>query len=153
MNKNEKRRQTPNRHFFPDQPMIRRIFMGCTIIETSNAPNAIGPYSQAISAGSFLFVSGQLGLDPQTGELMAPDFELQARQALENIKQIVLAAGCRMNQVVSVDIYLSNLSNFSKLNDIYEEFFEEHRPARAVVEVSGLPKRAGVEIKCIAYKG
>jgi 2-iminobutanoate/2-iminopropanoate deaminase len=127
--------------------------MGCTIIETSNAPDAIGPYSQAISAGPFLFVSGQLGLDPQTGEMVAPDFELQARQALENLNQIVLAAGFRMNQVMSVDIYLSNLSNFSKLNDIYQEYFGDHRPARAVVEVSGLPKRASVEIKCIAYKG
>ena len=127
--------------------------MACTVIETSNAPDAIGPYSQAISAGPFLFVSGQLGLDPQTGELVDPDFELQARQALENINQIVLAAGYHMNQIMSVDIYISNISNFTKLNDIYQEFFGDHQPARAVVEVSSLPKRAGVEIKCIAYKG
>ena len=127
--------------------------MAGTVIETSNAPDAIGPYSQAVSAGPFLFVSGQLGLDPQTGELVDPDFELQARQALENINQIVLAAGYRMNQIMSVDIYISNISNFSKLNDIYQEFFGDHQPARAVVEVSSLPKRAGVEIKCIAYKG
>lgn len=127
--------------------------MACTIIETSNAPSAIGPYSQAIAAGPFLFVSGQLGLDPRTEELVSPDFELQARQALENVKQIVLAAGCRMNQILSVDIYISNISNLSKLNDIYQEYFEDHQPARAVVEVGGLPKRAGVEIKCIAYKG
>ena len=127
--------------------------MACTIIETNNAPDAIGPYSQAVSAGPLLFVSGQLGLDPQTGELVDPDFELQARQALENINQIVLAAGCRMDQVMTVDIYISNISNFSKLNDIYQEYFGDHKPARAVVEVSGLPKRAGVEIKCIVYKG
>lgn len=127
--------------------------MACTIIETTNAPDAIGHYSQAISAGPFLFISGQLGLDPQTGELIDPDFELQARQALENINQIVLAAGYRMAQITSVDIFISNLSNFSKLNDIYKEYFGDHQPARAVVEVSGLPKKAGVEIKCIAYQG
>lgn len=133
--------------------MTRRIFMACTIIETKNAPSAVGPYSQAVSAGQLLFVSGQLGLDPKTGELVSPDFELQARQALENINQIVLAAGCRIDQIISVDIYISNISNLTKLNDIYQEYFGKHKPARAVVEVSGLPKRAGVEIKCIAHKG
>ena len=121
-----------------------------TIIETDNAPAAIGPYSQAVSTGSLLFVSGQLGMDPETGELVSPDFELQARQALENVKQIILAAGYGMGQVVSVDVYLSNLSNFTKFNDIYREYFGNRPPARAVVEVSGLPKRACVEIKCIA---
>ncbi len=142
-----------NNNVSPDQLLIRRIFMACTIIETSNAPDAIGPYSQAVAAGPFLFVSGQLGLDPRTGELVDPDFELQARQALENMRQIVLAAGCQMDQVTSVEIYISHISNFSKLNDIYQEFFGDHKPARAVVEVSALPKKAGVEIKCTAYKG
>jgi 2-iminobutanoate/2-iminopropanoate deaminase len=123
--------------------------MTCTITATEKAPAAIGPYSQAVSTGPFVFVSGQLGIDPQTGELVSPDFELQARQALENVKHIILAAGCKMNQVVSVDIYISNLSNFSKLNELYKDFFEDPLPARAVVEVSGLPKRASVEIKCI----
>ena len=126
--------------------------MVCTITATQKAPAAIGPYSQAVSTGAFVFVSGQLGIDPQTGELVSPDFELQARQALENVKQIVLASGCRMDHVVSVDIYISNLSNFSKLNELYEEYFEDPLPARAVVEVNGLPKRAGVEIKCIVCK-
>lgn len=126
--------------------------MECEAIQTDRAPAAIGPYSQAIGAGPFLFVSGQLGMDPETGELVSPDFELQARQALENIRQVILAAGCKLNKVVSVDIFLSNMSNFSKLNNIYEEFFQEHRPARAVVEVSGLPKGVSVEIKCIVYR-
>ena len=126
--------------------------MVCTITATEKAPAAIGPYSQAVSTGGFVFISGQLGIDPQTGELISPDFEQQARQALENLKQIVLAAGCRMNHVVSVDIYISNMSNFKKLNELYEEFFEDPLPARAVVEVSGLPKNAGVEIKCIVCK-
>jgi 2-iminobutanoate/2-iminopropanoate deaminase len=126
--------------------------MACTITATDKAPAAIGPYSQAISTGSLVFVSGQLGIDPETGELVSPDFELQARQALDNLKEIILAAGCQMNHVLSVDIFLSNISNFSKLNDLYAEYFQDPLPARAVVEVSNLPKRAGVEIKCIACK-
>ncbi len=126
--------------------------MQCEIVQTDKAPVAIGPYSQAIGAGPFLFVSGQLGLDPETGDLVSPDFELQARQALENIKQVILAAGCRINNVASVDIFLSNMNNFSKLNEIYQAFFEGHRPARAVIEVSGLPKKASIEIKCIVCR-
>jgi 2-iminobutanoate/2-iminopropanoate deaminase len=126
--------------------------MVCTIIATEKAPAAIGPYSQAVSTGGFVFVSGQLGIDPQTGNLVSPDFELQARQALENMKQIILAAGCQMAHVVSVDIYISNMSNFKKLNELYQDYFEDPLPARAVVEVSGLPKNAGVEIKCIVCK-
>jgi 2-iminobutanoate/2-iminopropanoate deaminase len=126
--------------------------MECEMVQTDQAPAAVGPYSQAVGAGPFLFVSGQLGFDPETGELVSPDFELQARQALENIRQVILAAGCQLNKVVSVDIFLSNMSNFSKLNNIYEEFFGGHRPARAVVEVSGLPKSVSIEIKCIVYR-
>lgn len=127
--------------------------MECEIVQTDQAPAAIGPYSQAVGAGPFLFVSGQLGMDPETGELVSPDFELQARQALENIRQVILAAGCRLNNVTNVDVFLSNMSNFSKLNTIYGEFFGGHRPARAVVEVSGLPKGATLEIKCIVFRG
>jgi 2-iminobutanoate/2-iminopropanoate deaminase len=126
--------------------------MVCTITATEKAPAAIGPYSQAVSTGGFVFVSGQLGIDPQTGDLVSPDFELQARQALENVKHIVIASGCQMSHVVSVDIYISNISNFKKLNELYKEYFEDPLPARAVVEVSCLPKNAGVEIKCIVCK-
>ena len=126
--------------------------MECEIVQTDQAPAAIGPYSQAVGAGPFLFVSGQLGMDPETGELVSPDFELQARQALENLRQVIQAAGCQLNKVTHVDIFLSNMSNFSKLNSIYEEFFGGHRPARAVIEVSGLPKGATIEIKCIVYR-
>ena len=126
--------------------------MVCTITATEKAPAAIGPYSQAVSTNDLVFVSGQLGIDPQTGDLVSMDFELQARQALENLKQIVLASGCRMNQIVSVDVYISHISNFKKLNELYAEYFEDPMPARAAVEVSGLPKNACVEIKCIACK-
>ena len=126
--------------------------MECEIVQSDQVPAAIGPYSHAIGAGPFLFVSGQLGMDPETGELVSPDFELQAHQALENIRHVILAAGCQLSKVTNCDIFLSNMSNFSKLNAIYEEFFGGHRPARAVVEVSGLPKGASLEIKCIVYR-
>jgi 2-iminobutanoate/2-iminopropanoate deaminase len=126
--------------------------MTCKVIQTDRAPAAIGPYSQGIVAAPLLFVSGQLGIQPETGELIGPDFKLQARQALENLLQIVLAAGYRLNDVVAVDVFVTDMTNFTTFNAIYSEYFSEHRPARAVVEVSRLPKDGCVEIKCIAYK-
>jgi len=124
--------------------------MECKVVQTDRAPAAIGPYSQAIAAATWLFVSGQLGIEPETGELVSPDFALQARQALENLRQIVLAAGSDLNQVTAVDVFVTNIENFVEFNKIYAEYFSEHRPARAVVEVSALPRGACVEIKCIA---
>ncbi len=124
--------------------------MKCKAIQTSQAPAAIGPYSQAIAARYWLFVSGQLGMNPQTGELAGPDLASQARQALENLKQIVIAGGSDMQSVVSVDVFLTDIGKFSEFNEIYKEYFSDHRPARAVVGVSALPKGACVEIKCIA---
>ena len=125
--------------------------MTCKVIQTDQAPAAIGPYSQGITAAPFLFVSGQLGIQPKTGELVSSDFKVQAKQALENLLQIVLAAGYNLNQIVAVDVFVTDLTNFANFNDIYAEYFSEHRPARAVVEVSRLPKDACIEIKCIAY--
>ena len=119
-------------------------------IETDQAPAAIGPYSQGISAGPWLFVSGQLGMDPESGELVSAEISAQARQALENLRQIVLAGGSDLNHVVAVDVFLTDIGDFAVFNDIYKEFFTDHRPARAVVEVSALPRGACVEIKCIA---
>ena len=124
--------------------------MKCKVVQTDRAPAAIGPYSQGIDAAPWLFVSGQLGIQPETGELVSPDFAPQARQALENLRQIVLAAGSDLNQVTAVDVFVTNIENFAEFNKIYTEYFSEHRPARAVVEVSALPKGACVEIKCIA---
>ena len=121
------------------------------IIQTDRAPAAIGPYSQGITVAPWLFVSGQLGIQPGTGELVSSNFKLQARQALENLLQIVLAAGHNLNQIVAVDVFVTDMNNFANFNDIYAEYFSEHRPARAVVEVSRLPKDACIEIKCIAY--
>jgi len=127
--------------------------MECNVIQTDRAPAAIGPYSQGIAAASWLFVSGQLGMQPETGELISSDFAPQARRALENLRQIVLAAGCDLNRVTAVDVFVTDMGNFAEFNEIYTEYFSEHRPARAVVEVSALPKDAKVEIKCIAYRG
>lgn len=124
--------------------------MKITSVHTQNAPAAIGPYSQSIVSEPFVFVSGQLGLIPATGEMAGPDITAQSVQALENLKQILLAAGSDLNHVVSVDVYLTDMKNFATFNGIYEQFFSEHRPARAVVEVSGLPKGGCVEVKCVA---
>lgn len=125
--------------------------MKCKVVQTDRAPAAIGPYSQGIAATPWLFVSGQLGIQPETGELISSDFAPQARQALENLQQIVLAAGSDLNQVTAVDVFVINIENFAEFNKIYTEYFSEHRPARAVVEVSALPKGACVEIKCVAF--
>ncbi len=122
-------------------------------IKTDKAPAAIGPYSQGISAGPFTFISGQLGLDPQTGELVGDALAAQTRQALMNLQKIVDASGARLEQVVAVDAYLTDMAAFGEFNAIYQEFFPNHRPARAVVEVSALPKGACVEIKCVVYSG
>lgn len=120
-------------------------------IETDLAPAAIGPYSQGIIAGHLIFVSGQLGINPETGELISSEFKSQARQSLENLKHIILESGGQLSHIVSVDVFLTDLKYFQIFNDIYRTYFAEHLPARAVVEVSALPKGALIEIKCIAY--
>jgi 2-iminobutanoate/2-iminopropanoate deaminase len=122
-------------------------------IGTKNAPAAIGPYSQAVLGGNLLFVSGQLGLLPESGKFVGSDLSSQAAQALENMKQIVEAGGSDMAQILTVDVFLKDISGFGEFNGVYEKFFMKHRPARAVVEVSNLPKGALVEIKCIAAAG
>ena len=123
--------------------------MGLKIISTQKAPAAIGPYSQGISAGSWHFVSGQLGLDPETGELVSEELAEQAHQALKNLQQVVEAGGCTLSNVVAVDVFLTDMGGFTIFNNIYQEYFSAHKPARAVVEVRALPKGASIEIKCI----
>jgi 2-iminobutanoate/2-iminopropanoate deaminase len=120
-------------------------------IQTDHAPAAIGPYSQAVSAGPFVFVSGQIGLEPGAGELVSPDFGPQARQALQNLKAIVEAGGHALSDVASVDVFLTHIQRFQEFNALYEAVFADHRPARAVIEVSGLPKGAQVEVRCIVF--
>ena len=127
--------------------------MECKVIKTDRAPAAIGPYSQAITVGPWMFVSGQLGIVPGTGELVSAQFALQARQALENMRQIVMAGGWELNRVVAVDVFLTDIADFAQFNEIYQEYFSDHRPARAVVAVKALPKGACVEIKCIVNQG
>lgn len=126
--------------------------MALKIVQTKTAPAAIGPYSQAIEAGNLVFVSGQLGIDPQSGELVGEDLASQARQALENLKAVLLASGCGLYHVAAVDVFLADMDDFTAFNAIYEGFFNDHKPARAVVAVKGLPKNACIEIKCVASR-
>lgn len=121
-------------------------------IETELAPKAIGPYSQAVQLGDWLFLSGQIGLHPKTGQLVEGGFIEEARQVLENIKGVLTAAGYEVSDVISADVFLTDMTQFGSFNSIYESFFGTHRPARAVVEVKGLPRGAMVEVKCIACK-
>ena len=118
-------------------------------IESSRAPKPVGPYSQAIDAGGFVFVSGQLGMDPETGNL-AEGVEAQAGKALANIAAILEAAGLEMKDVVKVTIFLTDMGDFPKVNEVYAGYFSEPWPARACVAVAGLPKGALVEMECIA---
>ena len=122
------------------------------IISTTGAPGAIGPYSQAVKAGGFLYVSGQLPLDPATGAFAGDDIASQTRQSLTNIKAIVDAAGMTHTDVVRVGVFLKDMNDFAAMNAVYGEFFTENCPARAAVEVARLPKDALVEIECVAHK-
>ena len=119
------------------------------IISTENAPQAIGPYSQAVKAGNLMFVSGQIPLDPKTGDLVSESIEEQAKQVLDNVKSICEAAGSSLDDIVKISIFLTDLNNFSVVNDVMKEYFSEPYPARATVEVSGLPLGVNVEIEAI----
>ena len=125
--------------------------MSKKIIQTSNAPAAIGPYSQAVQQGDTLFVSGQLPLDPVTKE-MADDAAAQARQSMKNIKAIVTAAGFTMEQVVRCGIFVTDLADFAVINEEYATFFQGDFPARATVQVAALPLGARVEIDAVAMR-
>lgn len=127
--------------------------MGLTKVETAKAPAAIGPYSQAIKAGDFLYCSGQVPLIPATGELAAGGIEKQTRQSLDNLQQVLSEAGVDFNSVVKTTIYLTNLGDFAVVNDIYAGYCGAVAPARATVQVAALPKGALVEIDAIAYLG
>lgn len=119
---------------------------------TDRAPAAIGPYSQAVSAGGFLFTSGQIALDPETGEIVAGGFEAQARQVLRNLERVLESAGCAFQDVVKATIYLADLADFPRLNELYGEALGAHRPARSTVQVAALPKGALLEIDLIAVR-
>ncbi|MCY3758435.1 MAG: RidA family protein [Acidobacteria bacterium] len=126
-----------------------------TIIQTGEAPGAIGPYSQAVRAraSEFLFLSGQIGLDPQTGELVPGDIEDQTERVLRNLEGVLRAAGSSLDQVVKTTIYLTDMQEFPRVNQVYGKFFGESLPARATVGVSSLPKGALVEVEALAVVG
>lgn len=120
-------------------------------IATASAPGAIGPYSQAVQVGDYLFTSGQLGLIPETGQL-AEGIEAQTTQSLRNVSAILEAAGSGLDQVVKTTVFLKEMNDFGKVNEIYGSFFAEPYPARSAVEVARLPKDGLVEIEVIAMK-
>jgi len=123
-------------------------------ISTSNAPAAIGPYSQAILAGNTLYVSGQIPLDPSSGEIVEGGIVEQTTQVFENIKAILNEAGCTFANVVKAEVFLDDINDFATVNEIYASYFtEDPKPARQAVEVANLPKLVKVEISCIAYLG
>ena len=122
-----------------------------TVISTQNAPAAIGPYSQGIQAGSLIITSGQLPIDPATGAFPAT-IEEQTRQSLENCKAVLAAAGAAMENVIKTTVFLSDMNNFSAMNEVYATFCPQEAPARSAVEVARLPKDALVEIEAIACR-
>ena len=123
------------------------------VIHTPSAPAAIGPYSQAVQAGNLLFVSGQLPVDPATGEFAGQDIESQTRQSLTNVTKILEAAGYTCADVVKTTVLLTDMGDFAAMNAVYGEFFQENCPARACFAVKALPKGALVEIEAVACKG
>ena len=122
------------------------------VIQTNNAPQAIGPYSQAILAGDTLYVSGQIPVVPATGAIVSDNVEEQARQVMENVKAVVEAAGLTLDHVVKTSVFIKNMDDFAKINAVYSEYFKENCPARACVEVARLPKDVQIEMEAIAVK-
>ena len=120
------------------------------MIHTDSAPAAIGPYSQAIQIGDLLFVSGQVPIDPSTGAVVEGDVKAQAQQSLNNLKAILNAAGTNMGAVVKTTVFLADMNDFTAMNEVYAQFFQEPFPARSAVQVGRLPKDAKVEIEAIA---
>lgn len=126
--------------------------MAKKIIQTDNAPAPIGPYSQAVAAGNMLFISGQVALVPATGELNNPDIPTETGQVMENLKAILTAASADFSHVVKTTIFLSDMSLFAQVNEVYGRYFDADFPARETVAVKGLPKNVNVEISMIAYR-
>jgi len=119
-------------------------------IHSDDAPKAIGPYSQAVKAGNVIYTSGQVSLDPKSGQLVTGDFAAQARRVFDNLAAVLRAAGADFKNVAKANVYLVNLGDFDTLNAIYAEYFGDHKPARTTVQVAGLPKKAALEIDLIA---
>lgn len=122
-------------------------------VQTENAPKAVGPYAQATVYGNLVFCSGQVPLDPGTGELAGSTPEEQAQQCLKNLQAVLSAAGSSLQQALKITIYITDMKQFSVINKVYGQFLQEPYPARACIEVSGLPKGADVEMEAIAFTG
>lgn len=124
--------------------------MSRKVISTENAPKAIGPYSQAIMSNGFVFTSGQIPINPDSGKIETTDFKAQVRQDLKNLSQILKAAGSSMKNIVKLTVFMTDLAEFSKLNEVFMEIFPDNQPARSAVQVSRLPLDALVEIEAVA---
>jgi len=122
------------------------------ILSTDKAPKAVGPYSQGVVAGDFIFVSGQIPFDPIAGKMVEGSIKNQTEQSLKNVKAVLEAAGATLDDVVKCTVFLKDMDTFSEMNEKYKEFFKDNPPARAAVEVARLPLDVGVEIEAIAYK-
>lgn len=122
-------------------------------VETSDAPKAIGPYSQAVKANGFVYTSGQIALDPASGNLIDTSFEVQVHRVFKNLAAVLNAAGSDFSRVLKATVYLTDMANFPALNTIYAEYFGDHKPARTTVGVAQLPKGGAVEIDLVALAG
>lgn len=120
------------------------------VINTTNAPAPIGPYSQAVAANGFLFISGQIPSNPVTGDIVSGDIKVEAKQVMENIKAILTEAGLDFSNVIKTSIFLTNMGNFAQVNEVYGTYFSDQFPARETVQVAALPKNVNVEISVIA---
>jgi 2-iminobutanoate/2-iminopropanoate deaminase len=124
-----------------------------TVVSTPNAPQAIGPYSQAIAASGLVFASGQVALDPASGALLEGDVAAQTRRALENLRAVLQAAGTDLSRAVKATVFLTDMADFAAMNEVYATFFTAEPPARSTIAVAQLPRGARVEIECIALAG
>lgn len=122
------------------------------IVESANAPKPVGPYSQAVEAGGFLFCSGQIAIDPKTNEVSKGSVEAQTKMVMENIRGVLTAAGLNFEHVVKTTIYLTSMADFAMVNQVYGSYFAKEPPARSTVEVSGLPKGVQVEVEVLAKR-
>jgi 2-iminobutanoate/2-iminopropanoate deaminase len=125
--------------------------MNLKTISTDRAPKAIGPYSQAVTGNGLAFLSGQIPLDPATGQLVEGDVAAQTERVLENLKAVLEASGCSLASVVKTTVYLKDMGEFARMNEVYGRYFASNPPARATVEVARLPRDVRVEIDCIAF--
>jgi 2-iminobutanoate/2-iminopropanoate deaminase len=139
-------------YFWISNLILKTILMSKTIVYSSNAPEPIGPYSQAVRSGNMLFVSGQIAIQRSSGNIVNATIEAETEQVMINLKEILVAAEMDFTNVVKCSIFLKDMGNFPKVNEIYGKYFQTNPPARETVEVSRLPKDVNVEISCIAVK-